>query len=145
VYLSDVSAHKRDNEGKTQRIYESAFRKSKWFTRGWTLQELLAPGSVEFFSREGKLLGDKKMLEGLIHEITTIPITALHGALLSDFSVDERLRWAAKRDTKKEEDKAYCLLGIFDIFMPLMYGEGENGLIRLKKKIDKRLRSKLST
>jgi Heterokaryon incompatibility protein (HET) len=137
VYLPDVSAPKRDNNGQTQRTWESAFRASRWFTRGWTLQELLAPGSVEFFSREEELLGDKKMLEQEIHEITDIPITALHGTSLSHFPVDERLRWAAKRDTKRKEDKAYCLLGIFDIFMPLIYGEGDNAFIRLKKKINK--------
>jgi Heterokaryon incompatibility protein (HET) len=143
VYLSDVSARKCDkNNNQTRRAWESAFRKSRWFTRGWTLQELLAPESVEFFSREGELLGDKKMLERQIHEVTEIPITALHGAPLSYFSVNERMRWAAKRDTKKKEDKAYCLLGIFDIFMPLIYGEGDNAFIRLKEEIDKRSRSK---
>jgi hypothetical protein len=142
VYLSDVSARKRDNNGQTRRMWESAFRISRWFTRGWTLQELLAPESVEFFSQEGELLGDKKMLEHEIHEITGIPITALHGASLSHFSVDERMRWAAKRDTKRKEDKAYCLLGIFDVFMPLIYGEGDNAFIRLKEEIDKCSRSK---
>jgi hypothetical protein len=143
VYLSDVSARKRDNNNQTRRTWESAFRKSRWFTRGWTLQELLAPESIEFFSREGRRLGDKKMLEGQIHEITDVPITALRGAPLSDFSVDERLRWAGKRDTKRREDKAYCLLGIFNVFMPPIYGEGENALIRLKEEINKSSRGTL--
>jgi hypothetical protein len=138
VYLSDVSARKRDNSGQTQWTWESAFRKSRWYTRGWTLQELLAPTTVEFFSREEELLGNKLVLARLIHEITDIPITALHGARLSDFSVHERLRWAAKRDTKKKEDKAYCLQGIFNVFMPLMYGEGDNAFVRLKEEIGKR-------
>jgi Heterokaryon incompatibility protein (HET) len=142
VYLSNVSARKRDNNGQTQRTWESAFRISKWFTRGWTLQELLAPKSVEFFSREGDLLGDKNMLEQQIHEITGIPITALRGSPLPHFSINERLRWAAKRETKKKEDKAYCLLGIFDIFMPLLYGEGENAFIRLQKEIGASSKSK---
>jgi Heterokaryon incompatibility protein (HET) len=138
VYLSDVSVHQRKNNGKTQRTWESAFRISRWFTRGWTLQELLAPKSVEFFSREEELLGNREMLEQQIHKITGIPTTALQGNPLSHFSVEERMRWAAKRDTKKKEDKAYCLLGIFEVFMPLMYGEGENAFNRLKEEINKR-------
>jgi Heterokaryon incompatibility protein (HET) len=138
AYLSDVFARKHDNNGQTQRTWESAFRISRWFTRGWTLQELLAPKSVKFFSREGELLGDKKILEQQIHEITGVPITALRGKPLSHFSVDERMRWAAKRGTKREEDKAHCLAGIFEIFIPLMYGEGEHAFKRLQEEIDKR-------
>jgi len=71
VFLPDVSACKRDNTGST-RIWESAFLKSRWFTRGWTLQELLAPRRVEFYSRERVRLGDKYTLEQVIHEITTM-------------------------------------------------------------------------
>jgi hypothetical protein len=144
VYLSDVTVRKRDSD-QTKRPWEPAFRKSRWFTRGWTLQELLGPESIEFFSREGELLGDKKMLVQQIHEITDIPIAALCGAPLSEFSVDERLRWAENRKTRKKEDKAYCLLGIFNVFMPLIYGEGANAFIRLKAEIDGSSRSKLST
>ena len=136
VYLQDVSARKCDNNGQTQ--WELAFRKSRWFTRGWTLQELLAPMSVEFFSREEEVLGDKKILDQQIHEITGIPISALHGASISDFPVAERLQWAARRETKRKEDKAYCLLGIFNVFMPLIYGEEENAFNRLKEEIEKR-------
>ena len=142
VYLSDVSARRGDNDSQTQRTWESAFRVSRWFTRGWTLQELLAPKSVEFFSREEVFLGNKKTLEQQIHEITDIPIIALYRTPLSHFPVNERLRWTAKRDTKRKEDKAYCLLGIFEIYIPLIYGEGENAFIRLQEEIDKRSRSK---
>jgi hypothetical protein len=138
VYLSDVPTRTHDHDSQTEQAWQSAFRISRWFTRGWTLQELLAPRCVEFFSREEKLLGDKKTLEELIHDITDIPITALQGAPLSGFLADERLLWAAKRDTKKKEDKAYCLLGIFNVFMPLIYGEEDNAFIRLKEEIDKR-------
>jgi hypothetical protein len=144
VYLSDVSVNDVDDEG-TKRTWKIAFRKSRWFRRGWTLQELIAPASVEFFSRERKRLGNKSTLELLIHEITGVPTAALHGSPLSQFSVDERMRWAAKRETKKREDQAYCLLGIFDVFMPLIYGEGDNALVRLRKKIDKLPRSQSFT
>jgi len=123
----------------------SAFRESRWFTRGWTLQELLAPRSVEFFSCEGNLLGDRKSLEMQICEITRIPVRALQGATdgaLSQFGVDERMSWSENRSTTIEEDKAYCLLGIFDIYMPLIYGEGEErAFIRLQDEIDRRSNS----
>jgi hypothetical protein len=145
VYLFDVQTCKREDNCQTQYTWELAFRKSRWFTGGWTLQELLAPTIVEFFSREGELLGSKTKLAGLIHEITEIPITALDGVPLSQFPVDKRLRWAARRNTKRPEDRVYCLLGIFEIFMPLLYSEGENASNRLKGEIDKRLRSKKST
>ena len=134
VYLSDVSKGKRDRYSQPQ--WELSFRQSRWFTRGWTLQELLAPLSVEFFSRGGKRLGDKKSLELQIHEITGIAAQALQGSPLSQFSVTERMSWAAKRETTIEEDQAYCLLGIFDIHLPLIYGEGiENASRRLRKEI----------
>ena len=104
---------------------------------GLTLQELLAPASVEFFSRESKRLGDKRSLQHQIHEITGIAYSALQGATLSRFSVDERFAWIEHRQTKLEEDKAYSLLGIFDVSMPLIYGEGtEKAFKRLREQFD---------
>ncbi|PQE09027.1 hypothetical protein CJF30_00010830 [Rutstroemia sp. NJR-2017a BBW] len=125
VYLSDVSRCSVSSNHKcTPRLWESDFRKSRWFTRGWTLQELLAPASVEFFSREGKRLGDKSSLRTQICEVTNIPYPALQGHPLSQFSVEERLRWIQHRQTKLEEDKVYSLLGIFDVYILPIYGEG---------------------
>ena len=137
VYLSNLSitSHNQNSE-QFEVLWESDFRASRWFNRGWTLQELLAPASVEFFTREGQRIGDKRSLEQQIHEITGIAISALQGAPLSQFKVNERLKWAETRQTTRDEDRAYCLLGIFDIFMPLIYGEGrENAIRRLKKEI----------
>ena len=92
--------------------------------------------TVEFFSREGNRLGDKKSLEKCIREIARIPVKALQGGLLSLFSVAERMSWTETRNTTRAEDKAYSLLGIFDISMPLIYGEGgEGALRRLRKEI----------
>ncbi|KAK0265187.1 hypothetical protein LTR01_007382 [Friedmanniomyces endolithicus] len=136
VYLQDVSALKRDRDSE-QPIWEAAFRKSRWFTRGWTLQELIAPRVVEFWSRDGHFLGTKESLENLIVEITGVPASALRGAPLAGFSINERLRWAAKRETKRLEDKAYCLLGIFDVIMPLLYGVGNQAFIRLQAELDR--------
>ena len=87
------------------------------------------------------LLGNKTTLEQLIHEITTIPVNLLRGAPVSQFSIAERMRWTANRNTKRKEDRAYCLLGIFDVFMPLIYGEGDNAFIRLEEEIQKSFRS----
>ena len=117
--------------------WEDAFRASRWFTRGWTLQELLAPASVEFFSVEGQPIGDKQTLEALVHSITSLPVAALRGMPPSAFTVDERFRWTKRRKTKKVEDQAYCLLGIFGVFMPLIYGEEENAYTRLKEEVNR--------
>ncbi|KAH8906637.1 HET-domain-containing protein [Coniochaeta sp. PMI_546] len=108
---------------------------SRWFSRGWTLQELIATTTVEFFSKEGERPGNKESLEQEIHDITRIPRKALQGVPLSDFSVAERMRWIEKRDTKYEEDKVYFLFGIFDVHMPVLYGEGrQKALKRLQDK-----------
>lgn len=89
-------------------------------------------------NNDNRLLCNREPLVRKIHEITTIPEAALLGQPLADFSVGERMRWAEKRQTKKAEDKAYRLLGIFQVFMPLIYGEGDNAFHRLKKKIGNR-------
>ncbi|KAH8653982.1 hypothetical protein BGZ60DRAFT_473175 [Tricladium varicosporioides] len=137
VYLSDVlGSPSNTNDNSHLLPWEPAFRESKWFTRGWTLQELLAPTSVEFFSQHGKRLGDKGTLKQQIHEITGIPISALEDTPLSQFGVEERLLWAENRQTTRAEDKAYSLLGMFGIYLPLIYGEGrEHAFKRLRKEI----------
>jgi hypothetical protein len=131
AYLSDVSINKRKaSEEVSELPWEPAFRSSRWFTRGWTLQELLAPSSVEFFSYEWKRLGDRESLGQMIHEITGIPEVALQGAPLSQFSINERLSWKDGRKTKLEEDMAYSLLGIFGVYIPPIYGEGTGGAFK---------------
>jgi hypothetical protein len=127
VFLSDVEDDSLEGNG------ESAFRQSRWFNRGWTLQELLAPHSVEFFSKDGARLGSKASLEHLIHDVTGIPVEALSGSDLSEFDVAKRFSWATNRQTTEEEDGAYCLFGIFGVHLPLIYGEGkENAFERLR-------------
>ncbi|KAH6652635.1 heterokaryon incompatibility protein-domain-containing protein [Truncatella angustata] len=126
VYLSDVST------GSDQALdsWETQFWQSRWFTRIWTLQDLIAPQTVRFFSVEGYLLGDKQSLEQLIHDITGLPTRILRGCQLSEFSIAERCSWAKNRRASRPEDKAYCLLGILGISMVLQYGEGEEGAFR---------------
>ncbi|OAG00856.1 HET-domain-containing protein [Paraphaeosphaeria sporulosa] len=135
VYLSDIP--KADGMGR-EIAWKDAFRMSRWFTRGWTLQELIAPRLVDFFSSEGERLGSKLLLEPEIHEITGIAKTALRGGALSSFSIRERMAWAERRSTTVEEDEAYCLLGIFDISMALIYGERKDQAFqRLEEEINK--------
>lgn len=138
VFMSDIWINDDDQIHSFSKSWEQAFRESRWFTRGWTLQELIAPLSVEFYCSNGKLLGDKKTLEEPLSEITGIAIRALQGAPLSEFTVKERMSWAENRLTKREEDKAYSLLGIFDVYIPLIYGEGmRNAFRRLQEEVRK--------
>ncbi|KAH8678794.1 hypothetical protein BGZ60DRAFT_446050 [Tricladium varicosporioides] len=131
VYLTDVLAPSYNRDVKlSQSAWEAAFRGSKWFTRGWTLQELIAPVTVEFFSKDHTRLGDKKSLERLIYEITQIPVQALRGNPFSDFSVAERKRWVAGRQTTEEEDLVYCLLGLCEVSMLPIYGEGKTAAMK---------------
>ncbi|KAF2257834.1 hypothetical protein CC78DRAFT_443456, partial [Lojkania enalia] len=134
VYLSDVSRSAIIEQFETP-SWISHFQTSRWFTRGWTLQELIAPALVDFYSLEWTHLGDKKSLEREIHRITGIPPQALQGRL-AQFDISERFSWAANRETTREEDRAYSLFGIFDLCIPLLYGEGvENAFHRLREEI----------
>ncbi|KAI0843105.1 HET-domain-containing protein [Hypoxylon sp. FL0890] len=131
AYLSDV------NPGDNPHREESAFRRCRWFTRGWTLQELLAPNNVLFFDREWNMLGSKRELAPLIQEITGIRTLYLLGISPNKASIAERMSWASHRSTTRVEDIAYCLLGIFDLSMPMLYGEGEKAFEHLQEKIMK--------
>ena len=114
----------------------SQFRRSKWFTRGWTLQELIAPRNVVFLSQTWQVLGSKSNLALLLEEITGIEHAVLtHDKHLSTISVAARMSWASRRTTTRLEDEAYSLLGIFDINMPTLYGEGRRAFMRLQEEI----------
>jgi acyl carrier protein len=143
VYLSDVPS---DEETR-----EQMFEKSKWFTRGWTLQELLAPQELVFFAQDWTSIGYKASIgandqdsdEGCvdltkeISRITEIPIEYLMGQkAISQACLAQRMYWAARRETTRAEDRAYSLMGLFDINMPILYGEGlEKAFGRLQREI----------
>ena len=130
AYVADVPP------GEDHREEYSNFRKSRWFQRGWTLQELIAPLRVEFFSKDWTPIGSKHALVDLVESVTKIDHEALlHWSSLDKFSVAQRLSWAANRKTTRVEDRAYSLLGIFDINMPTLYGEGERAFRRLQEQI----------
>ncbi|RFU26802.1 hypothetical protein B7463_g9543, partial [Scytalidium lignicola] len=136
------------------------FKSSGWFMRGWTLQELLAPRRVDFFTDTWEHLGTRQSFSREISEITRIPSDLLNSYYYRDpdyfdnsyhyrddnspsritrqlrgYSVAQRMSWAAKRKCTRTEDIAYCLLGIFDIHIPLLYGEGNRAFLRLQEEI----------
>jgi hypothetical protein len=110
----------------------------RWFTRGWTLQELIAPENLEFYDAEWQLFSTKIAQEKEISKITGINIRILQSggsSNLSHIPVGRKMSWASKRQTTRIEDLAYCLLGIFDISMPMLYGEGPKAFVRLQEEI----------
>lgn len=125
AYLADVPPTVTDTTDS-----ESDFGKSKWFERGWTLQELIAPLEVEFLAYDWSKLTTKTESCLALAMITGIPTDFLLGRQLETASVAMRLSWASNRVTTKAEDIAYCLMGIFDLHMPLLYGEGESKAFR---------------
>jgi hypothetical protein len=142
VYLADVcvpDSTDTDDYGSRHQI-DDIMRRSRWFTRGWTLQELVAPRVLHFYSSEWRLLGTRDSRQVLISDITGIdkaylwsgPRRSLHTA-----SVARRMSWMSARTTTRVEDLAYCLLGIFNINMALLYGEGNKAFMRLQEEIIK--------
>ncbi|KAI6022051.1 heterokaryon incompatibility protein-domain-containing protein, partial [Pisolithus marmoratus] len=140
VYLSDVDA----SAFPTEQDF-SKFGKSNgwpvWFSRGWTLQELIAPKEVEFFNKNWVSIGTKQELTSTLEEITRIPSKVLRdGQVLSTEPwrrpcVAQVMSWAADRTTSRVEDRAYSLLGLFDVNIPLLYGEGSKAFQRLQLEI----------
>ncbi|KAF4472623.1 het domain-containing [Fusarium albosuccineum] len=152
TYLVDVPSDLGQNE------QEYAFRNSRWFTRGWTLQELLAPSKLIFVFANWSRFDTRDEMASLVSSITGIDIPFLHTpdwenkddlsvsgistvsggsrrAKLDSASIAQRMSWASKRQTTRVEDVAYCLLGIFGINMPLLYGEGPKAFLRLQEQI----------
>jgi len=129
AYLEDV---------QPTREWTPSLRKCRWFTRGWTLQELLAPKVVELFAANWSLIGKKNKMSKEISDVTGIEEKFLLGTSpMSSASIAKRMSWASKRQTSRKEDTAYSLLGIFGVNMPLLYGEGEKAFRRLQEEIMK--------
>ncbi|KAH7399783.1 heterokaryon incompatibility protein-domain-containing protein [Cadophora sp. MPI-SDFR-AT-0126] len=120
AYLSDVGER-------------SEFGKSQWFTRGWTLQELLAPEFLIFYDKNWVAIDTKLCLLGELETITGISVE--HLTYFERASIAQKMSWASKRRTTRIEDEAYCLMGLFDINMPPLYGEGSKAFLRLQLEI----------
>ena len=116
----------------------STLTRSKWFTRGWTLQELIAPHTVIFYSSDWVQVGTKWTLHDVLAQKTGIDVGILTGEKsLESASVARRMSWACNRETTRTEDEAYCLMGLFDVNMPMLYGEGKKAFVRLQEEIMK--------
>ncbi len=136
AFLEDVHF---DDYTEGYLTWKDHFSNSRWFTRGWTLQELLAPKKVVFYARGWRLLGTKSSLVRVVEKITGIDeLTLLEPRLIHRASVAQRMSWAARRATTRTEDLAYSLMGLFGVNMPILYGEGESAFLRLQEEIIKR-------
>lgn len=135
VFLADVTGPRavatRAQIGRAR----PEWLESEWFERGWALQELIAPSEVHIYDRAWQEIGNKRQLSDLISSVTRIPADVLHGERPSNYCVAQRMSWAAKRKTSRIEDQAYCLMGLFEVNMPLLYGEGERAFRRLQEEI----------
>ncbi|KAI0008725.1 HET-domain-containing protein [Xylariaceae sp. FL0662B] len=137
AYLSDVLDEDDPLDEK------SSFATSRWWRRGWTLQELIAPRSVEFYSTNWVWIGSKWELAKTVERITGIHRTILKepyfsGLAQRNWSIAQRMSWAAHRQTTRPEDLAYSLMGLFNVNMPLLYGEGAHrAFLRLQGEIAK--------
>ncbi|KAK2021327.1 HET-domain-containing protein, partial [Colletotrichum zoysiae] len=147
AYLADVPSSRAaaDEEEPDSMTPEraAALAASRWFTRGWTLQELLAPAALDFYSSDWRRIGSRPALaRAAVGPVAGIDPAYLDrdggggGALrLAQASVAERMSWASRRRTTRVEDLAYCLLGIFGVNMPLIYGEGAKAFRRLQEAV----------
>ncbi|KAL6711447.1 hypothetical protein ACN47E_004381 [Coniothyrium glycines] len=136
VYLEDVLKPRLDSHLTASEIAKSAFEHCRWVQRGWTLQEAVAPTVCRFYFHDWTLMGEKAEFLEELSEATGIPVYVLEDEeLVSEVSVAERMSWAADRKSTRLEDVAYSLLGIFDIHMPLLYGEGTKAFTRLQEEI----------
>jgi hypothetical protein len=130
AYLCDVPSTSEDAD------FEPQVGSSGWFTRGWTLQELIAPKSVIFYNKTWSFIGTRKTLHQIISETTGIDTDYLnHARPLSTASIAKRMSWAAHRQTTRLEDVAYCLMGLFSVNMAMLYGEGSRAFQRLQEEI----------
>jgi hypothetical protein len=130
IYLADVAPVLLQSESRDDAIWDR-LSVSRWFTRGWTLQELIAPRAKLFFTRDWTAIKTEVSLLGMISTITGVDLRLLQNPLrLDSFCVGVKMSWASRRQTTRSEDMAYCLMGLFGICMPVLYGEGEKRAFR---------------
>lgn len=137
VYLADVRPMPAEWDTMTE-PYVQHFCRSRWFTRGWTLQELLAPMALTFYSQDWSKIASRSTLAQVISETTQIDKGYLRDIeKIREANIAEKMSWLSRRVTTRVEDMAYCMLGIFNVNMPLLYGEGSKAFTRLQEEIIK--------
>ncbi|KAK1846324.1 het domain-containing protein [Colletotrichum chrysophilum] len=134
AYLSDFRLP-ASNVPQDAMLLGTYLRECRWFYRGWTLQELIAPSSILFYQKDWEFVGSKKDWNDALTRVTRISPKAIYDYYPGEYSIAERMSWASNRETTREEDKAYCLLGIFNVNMPMLYGEGAKAFRRLQEVI----------
>ena len=131
AYLEDV-----ESRDAFEKSIDKILVNIRWFSRGWTLQELIAPFELVFFTKNWDRAGSRDLFQSAIHRWTGIPPGVLDKSVaLEDIPAATRMTWASTRTTSRQEDEAYCLLGIFDVRIPLLYGEGGLAFQRLQEEI----------
>lgn len=135
IYLADVHDEEEDSRSTQGDAAWPKVKHSRWFSRGWTLQELVAPKKIMFFTRDWHCIS---ISDDTLSDITSIPKHVLQSGVTEDISVAQKMCWASNRQTTRVEDMAYCLMGFFDVQMPLLYGEGNKAFIRLQEEIIRR-------
>ncbi|KIK16650.1 hypothetical protein PISMIDRAFT_112945, partial [Pisolithus microcarpus 441] len=139
VYLNDVLKSAFPTKQDKSK-FDQSNGWPEWFVRGWTLQELIAPKQVEFFNKDWVSIGNKRRLASMLEDITRIPRDVLTGGLAAKrLSVAQIMSWAAHRKTTRLEDRAYSLMGLFGVNMPMLYGEGRKAFRRLQLEIIREL------
>ena len=135
AYLHDVSGSSFPTERDDGRYHKSNGW-PEWFLRGWTLQEMIAPRDVQFFNKDWQPIGDKKMLAQILALITGVPERILTNGLEGNRPcIAQIISWASNRTTTRVEDRAYSLMGLLDVNMPMLYGEGKKAFRRLQLEI----------
>ena len=135
AYLHDVPSSSFPTASDHRR-YRDFDGWPEWFSRGWTLQELIAPSNVLFFNKDWQTIGDKRTLAPTLRKITGIPERILTDGLRGNRPcVAQIMSWAASRKTTQVEDRAYSLMGLLDVNMPMLYGEGKKAFHRLQLEI----------
>ncbi|KAI6004263.1 heterokaryon incompatibility protein-domain-containing protein, partial [Pisolithus albus] len=133
AYLHDVDVFPTTPDHETFGAFNGW---PEWFSRGWTLQELIAPMDLRFFNKDWQFIGDKRNLARTLVEITRVPCGVLEDGLAAyGPSVAQVMSWAADRRTTRDEDRAYSLMGLLDVHMPMLYGEGKKAFLRLQQEI----------
>ena len=135
AYLHDVHGSSFPTARNNER-YPKSKGWPEWFSRGWTLQEMIAPMDLQFFNKDWHPIGDKGILAPTLQTITRVPQNILKGGLSSNRPcVAQIMSWAANRTTTRVEDRAYSLMGLLDVNMPMLYGEGKKAFHRLQLEI----------
>ncbi len=138
TYRPPPPPNDESEEWKNDEHLRGYLEKCRWFTRGWTLQELVAAKSILFYNAAWEFVASKRFLEPILAQITGVDSIVLEdNDNLPEVPVGKKISWVSRRQTTRVEDQAYCLLGILQVNLPPLYGEGNRAFIRLQEELAK--------